>query len=69
MNETERLRWQVTTLTDELASSVALVRAMHAQRRRDNLNLPRRCTYCGYPCIGTACPAHSDLLELDEVLA
>lgn len=60
---------QVATLTEELGSQVALVRAMHAQRRRDQAEKPRPCAYCGLPTKGYACVGHSDLVELDEALA
>lgn len=68
LDEAESLRRQNAKLTRELGHAVSLARAMHAQRKRDEAAKPRRCAYCGDPSVGPACRAHSDLLELDEVL-
>lgn len=52
LREIERLQFRNRMLEGQ-------VRRRHTGRRM------RRCSYCGDPCRGAACPSHRDLLALD----
>lgn len=53
----DHLRERVASLEDELTET-----------RKRKRALTGRCGYCGAPCRGRACRAHSDLFDIADIL-
>jgi hypothetical protein len=48
---------------------IARLRAKVELQENTRLGPVRHCRWCGEPCYGPACPAHTDLLGVDPSLA